>query len=876
MGETLNGKDKIQFRTELFLALIIAGLACAAGFSNILSMSNSTFPSTSDAMGHMAKVRYLAECLARGEFPSWFPFWYNGSTVTQYYPPLSYWIMAFIYIPVQNAMLTFKIYSFAMIFVGGMGVWYFCRTFIGRWCGLFGTVAFCIQPYILRSLLSAGTVAQGPIIALSSWYLITLLRLGEKTNSKHFFLSTVICALMILGHPNTAFMMCLCILAAFFILVITKIIRLDSYCYILMTIIFAGILTAFWSLVGATGLENPGIPYLLVEAALNYTADISWYTTWESGFFFFAIPVTIGSFIAGIILIYRISKKKADKSDSYYVSLSLLLTLITIVFSFGLNLPLFKYLPLAESLVPGRILGLTSATGAILCSYVLFRIVKAAVEKKRMGIRLAAYALIVSMIGIAAYYMNPLVMHYEPVKDNFSWMPINTGAERGNFEKGRYSYLTPVDCSETYFPLSQGFNISDGWNIEGTTQNRTIWNFIIADSSGCDTYIAKSLAYWNVRQLLLSKDYFEVAAELNSRYHFRFAADREGNGFYSSDDPSSYFLTDHRNALIFGDGAPGAAIEFPYLIYDQRNDITDYTIEELEKYKLIYLCEPEVKTLQDKDIIENMVKELIDRGVTVMIEPTIAQDYALFDVTAADVNLEDAPAIRKQPDSEISSTVDNIYIDESMKFGRAIFGLDHVYYKLIQNDGRLENDIIGTKRAGNGEVIFIGEHLSQYLKAVYARNWGVPKTDSGYPECTDEIKTLFEDIFTTYGVDKNFWPDSFPTKNADWTYKGVNFEYSSTKAQEMTLSVTYTPRWKASLDGKPIPVGQRENLVTLDLPAGDHEVKLVYGLTKYGIAGYIISLAGLLLFILFLRFYDIILYQFRQISSKIDNFLQKS
>jgi hypothetical protein len=60
----------------------------------------------------------------------------------------------------------------------------------------------------------------------------------------------------------------------------------------------------------------------------------------------------------------------------------------------------------------------------------------------------------------------------------------------------------------------------------------------------------------------------------------------------------------------------------------------------------------------------------------------------------------------------------------------------------------------------------------------------------------------------------------------------------------------------------------------LNLPAGDHEVKMVYGLTKYGIAGYIISLVGLVLFILFLKFYDIILYNFEQISKKSGRFLQ--
>lgn len=73
----------------------------------------------------------------------------------------------------------------------------------------------------------------------------------------------------------------------------------------------------------------------------------------------------------------------------------------------------------------------------------------------------------------------------------------------------------------------------------------------------------------------------------------------------------------------------------------------------------------------------------------------------------------------------------------------------------------------------------------------------------------------------------------------------------------MTISITYTPRWKATIDGKPSDVGQRENLITLQLPAGGHKVQLKYGLTKYAVIGYTTLITGLLLLFLFTRYYDI-------------------
>jgi len=864
--------DKVQFRIELVLALVITGLACAAGFSNLLLTSNDLFPLTSDAMGHMAKVRFLAESFARGEFPSWFPYWYNGSTVAQYYPPLSYWLLTPIFMMVKNAMLTFKIYCFIMVFIGGIGVWCFCRRFIGRWCGILGTVLFCIQPYILLTFYGAGLLAQGPIAALTPWYLITLITFSQTQKAKSFIWSTVLCALMILSHPMTIFMICLCIMVAFLSYVFLRKIAVPSYLYMILSIVFAGIMTAFWSLVGTTGLETPGIPYLLTEAALKYTA-IQWFTTISSGFFYFGIPVSIGSIAACLMCRFRVANKQAGQ-EQYHILFCIILTIVTVVFSFGLNLPLFKYLPFAESFVPGRILVLTSVSGAILCAYLVYGIQVSVLEKK-VSVRVIVSIFCLLLMGSAILFMNPFKSAYLTKNDyNFNEMIAKNHIDGSNFEKGRYADIGLIDSNETYFPLSYDFNIIFGWNIEGTPHNQFFWDQSTAEATDNDDFIAKELAYWNVRSLYIVENFNDVIKELTKNYPFELKFTRDNRSLYVSDTPNSYFLKDNRNALLLGAGSSGIAMEFPYLIHEQRENIMDYSLEELEKYKMIYLCEPAVNTIQDKNRIELMIEKLVDQGATVIIEPENATNYSLYDVTVSDVTLDESPSIKIQDNSPIESRAKTIQVDENMNYGRALFGLDEVYYKLVQNQGRLTNDIIGTKKVGKGEVVFVGMHLSQYLKAVYARNWGVPESESGYPDCTDEVKALFEDIFHSYGVNTNFWPDPFPVRKADWNYKGVDFAYSSQKAQEMTLSVTYTPRWRATSDGNPIEVGQKENLITLNLPAGDHKVKLVYGLTIYGIVGYIISLAGLLLFILFLKFYDIILLQFRQICIIINRFLQ--
>lgn len=874
MDESIN-RDKTQFRVEVVLALVATGLACAAGMSNLLFAPNDLYPLTSDAMGHMAKVRYLAESFSSGVFPSWFPYWYNGSTVSQYYPPLSYWIMVPMYLLIKNAMITFKLDCFLMIFVGGMGVWYFCRLFIGRWCGIIGSVFFCLQPYILLTFYAAGLLAQGPVIALTPWYMIAIVIFLKKKNAKSFLVCTLLCALMILSHPMTIFMICLCFLFVFLIFVVLKKITITLYFYLVFSMGFAGLLTAFWSVAGVTGLETPGIPYLLVEASLNYTATLKWYTTQYSNFFYFAIPISICIVLAIMTFTYRRTKQQTDENEQYYVLFCIIITLFTILFSFGLNLPLFRYLPLAESYVPGRILGLTSVTGAVLSAYLIYTILCAARKSRKTSWQTLATVVSFLIIGAVLFFMNPYKINYFTLSNEIFYNMFAFNNNEGSaFEKGRYACIGVFESSETYFPISFDSNMTIGWNIEGTPHNRSIWNHNIAIPTGNFDYVAKDFAFWNVRALYAEKKYEQTIIDSSPALSFSVKSNRGDNIFLTSNAPSSYFLKDERNAIIIGIGSPGVAIEFPYLVKGYSDNLSDYTVEELKKFDLIYLCEPYVNNQQEKMIAEKLVEALIDNGKMVLIEPTNTNGHSLFGVTTLDVINEYNPQMQKQINTPIHTSLGAIDVGEGMPYSRVLFGLDEVYYKLVQNSGSLENDVIGAKKTGRGEVLFIGMHLSKFLKAVHVRNWGLQEGDDMYPECSDDVKALFEDIFSTYGVNKDFWPDPFPVEKADWNYKGVDFEYSSPMSREMTLSVTYTPRWKAALDGKPIPVGQKENLVTLDLPAGDHEVSLTYGITKYGIAGYIISFLGLLFFVLFLKFYDIIIYHFRHICTRIGNFFQ--
>jgi hypothetical protein len=534
------------------------------------------------------------------------------------------------------------------------------------------------------------------------------------------------------------------------------------------------------------------------------------------------------------------------------------------------QVPFYKHLPMANSMVAGRILCLSSISVSILCVYLIY-IVTYSSKGGDWFRKSQHYMIAVVIIAVILIDINPFMEEYNFHKiEDYKNMLSLDGIGRGYFEKGRFVAIGPFSSDVSYFPIMFGFASSEGFNIEGTVHNQLIWNHPIVNASKNYDYMAKNLAYFNIRYLLVSDSYSGVLGISNKELGLDLEYKGDSNNFYASNKPSSYFLIDKRNALILGPGSSGIAIEFPYLVHDDRENIYDYSMEELSRYKLIYISEPSVETKRKQEKTEAVIKDLVEMGIKIIIEPAYGKPGSLFGVTSSIFPLEKSPKLIKDGTLLLNNLGNEIEIDIKAEYAEVLFGLDKIYYKLLQNNGRLKNDVIGTKIVGDGEVVFVGMKLSHYLKAVYATNWGGEMLKTACPTCAEQIKQLYEDVFNHYDVQKDFWPESFAVEKANWHREGVDFEYSSHEGQEITVSLTYSPRWKASVDSNKMNVGQKENLVVLRLPAGHHKVELKYGITKYGVAGYMISLISFILLLVFLRFYDrIIQYSTKQIECLI-------
>jgi hypothetical protein len=839
-----------QLLIEFLLAVLLSVAASIAAFSNIATAGSQWFNVTADGLGHLAKVAYLAEHYQRLEFPSWCPFWYNGSTMMQYYAPLGYVVMAAIHMVVQEVILTAKWYCLICLTFGGLGVWAICRRFIGRWCGLFAVVLYCLQPFFSLSLFGGGVYAQGMIYLLTPWLLLLIVDFLTEPRGRTFFGIALFTALLILGHAMHAFMIGLMIAVVALPYALTGKIRFQSYFMLGVSMVIAALMCGFWWAVGIIEYEAPGVPYLLEEATLLYTATLDWFLPGKSTILKFSLATQVCVILS--FLFYQYTYRQTWSSDrrQFCVSMMVYLSIISAIFSLGQNLSILKIIPLIETLVPGRILNLTAVTASVAGSYVLFSILKN-FAGHRLWHKGTMVLLSVLLVGLSIYEMNPFVREYSLEHyDSYyqSYMPLLSGTG-DRFEKGRYEWIAPVNASETFYSTQvYGYNASDGWNIEGTPHSRTIWGHNVALSSGADEYVLKDLLFWNVRSVYAVREYTGLLSSLKE-YGFSLKVDPSlitGNNcvLYTSDQPSSYFLTDPRDSLVIGPGAIAMAHEYPYMVHEYETDLMEYSMSELEQYEVIYIIEPILDSVSRVAAFEDRVSQLVDQGIHVLIEPSSLQRFPLFGVGVNNLKLGAVSAVLAGSDVRNEAPETDIILRAGRQFF-SLTGLDRVDYKLYGSQHRAGFDMIGTKKVGAGEVVFIGGRLTQYLPSPSYYIWGFQEEDI-VPDVAS-LKAIITDLIDRKEHSRTFVPGTFDVLSSDWDYKGGDFAYSTDEAQEVTVSVTYTPRWKVTLDGKPIRAGSRENLVVLDLPAGLHRVRLEYGISILGYIGYGITAAGLLL-----------------------------
>jgi len=809
-GKTCNPRS---FRWELGIAVFFFASAVIWGTWPILGTANQSYPYTTDGLGHLTRIVYLADNIIKGKWVSWFPFWYNGSTVTQYYPPLSFIWFALVQVLTHNIMLTFKIMIFFSQLIGALGVWFFCYRFIGPRIGVVGGILYAVQPFLLRSELNGGEIAQFPIFALTPWFLYFTFMLFKEKNPLRWLLVCVCGSLLIASQSMHAFLISILIGIIMLVMLLRRqnIFR-ECISWVLALGLGAGLLS-FWVVPGVTHLENASIPYLLPEASSIYAAVASFFslTARNGSGYYIGISMLILAFSS--IIFWRKSK---------LVLPLLVAMLVGICLSFGEAFPLYKYIPMHQSLIPRRFLSFCVLAAAILDVYVLNELLsraKSSFIRRTIYIMSSGIIILILVIDINPRAMVSYTDQFAEYRQELELVSVSKNA----FEQGRFSWLYPYSSQVAYFPMNKGLNMTDGWSIEGTPHNRAIWQHNIAIAANCNDYIVRNLLFWNTRSAIIDNRWEKLIEGLQER-GFRVVKEDNKKTILFNPTPSSYFLRQERDALVIGKTAINLEMNFPWMVRGYSPCLQDYSPGYLARFKLIYLAEPEV---QDFDKFQNVVANLAGAGKMVIIEMGRAEVWPVCNTYPYWEKILSGSRLIPTDDSPIKK---EIALDADPNGQAAAIGnLDEVWMEVQAGEKRIP--ALGYKNINGKPVYFVGMALGQQLTSGHG----------------NEIKDLLEQLMDRAEPFKNIVPTAFPIEESNWGHDGFTFRYSAEKDTPVQVSVTYTPRWQATIGGRPLAVHNLENLILIDLPAGKHTVSFHYGMTWVGWLGIGLSVLSLLL-----------------------------
>ncbi len=420
----------------------------------------------------------------------------------------------------------------------------------------------------------------------------------------------------------------------------------------------------------------------------------------------------------------------------------------------------------------------------------------------------------------------------------------------------------------------------EGWYYSTTIQGKHVaWIYDAIDYGWLD-YGVRRLNQLNVKSIIANSNFYSnITLNQEVKENFlEFVESLKKNNFsedsqiidpqtgkiaytlFNNPTPSNYFQPVQEKILVIGKDASIANTVTPGAIQGDSPYIDDYNEELLSPFESLILTGFKYR---NRDQAEKIVKNFIKRDGKVIIDfnraegtkleeiPTflnvsgqqqIAQSNILTETTSDDIIPQELlPKVFEKP-KELNiaqAQRKNVVMErQEMKEWR--------YIEYFNLDGRLiwrrDDDtglgaLIGYKMVENKPVWFVGPNFfyhtflthdqTQVDFLEYILNSG--KQNSGLKSETSsstmpEIKVMFDEL------------------------EQKKIHSSSEKPLPLLVSYTYSPHWKAYLDGEKIQIYNLEDLMFVVLPAGDHELEFRYQEIKPHVYGRIIT--GLTLLIL--------------------------
>lgn len=757
------------------------------------------YPWGSDSWGHLQQAAYIGKTLRQyGLFEglrqsAWMPDWYLGTPTYVYYPPLSPLVLGLLTALLNDAFSAYRVFVIAVFITLGLSVYLVgFRWSKNRLAAQIGALVALLAPYTLRTVFVEGNFSRAlALLALPwlIWWTEQLLR--DRSAHRLLPLLSGLWAVTIIAHVMQAAIFAVAIGVYILLRSVNNIyVPLRRGLLALLPITLGAGLAAAYLLPAYSQVELPGVPFLPYEKVAGFSISLAALLPFHADLE--AVSIGIAALLVALLITFRTGK-------DFHMAL-VGAGLICVVLAFGPASGIFQLIPLNEQFLPERFLNVS----AILFPLVIATIPAGAWSR---SVSLAALAVILLVDGTSAWrsvFMRPAPADEQAIAQTLAVQPL----------PGRVVPLTfpDVTSADIYFTsvIGSRSNVS-GWSLENTSQQNSVRRLLDSAQHAPD-YLQRVLSLWNTDYVLARFADPQQSAALRTTLQFDSTAQHGDLALWQRAQPSAFAqqLTDHR-VLVIGNNTTAWLYAFPTASEGYSPNPADYSADYLSHFSVIGL-----NRITGGGSLEPALGDWVRQGNTLIVDLSglgqlYNQGVTLFGVRTAAMNLTGdyalnwPSALAGLPDQLTFGSLDTPWV------GATYFNLDHTL-ATISVRGQ-SYPLLGYQDVGKGKAWFISFNLL-YLLNQQDRQVIATRLSDYLLAQTDATRAL-----------------TLPPADVTVTARQpahVTLTYASPKAFSLVLSMTYFPRWQASLDGVPIVLHNHEHLILLDVPDGTHTITLDY------------------------------------------------
>ena len=633
-------------KTNILFALIkcLAGLGCFTILALIMMSivkESGRYPQGSDTFCHLYRADLLLKNIQTG---NWFPLydstWYNGVEIMRYWGPLPLYLLAGLeWMIGTNVLDAYVLLLGVLLLIGGCGwlLWGIRYRRIGL-AVIIGLLWFFL-PENMRVVILEGNLPRGVINALLPFFFYFVWRVMAEKKKSAIAPLIIVTALITLCHLGITLMLIASMVI--FTLLHSSMNHTPRSSFSALTSCISGVLLAgLWvvpALIGgaASGSSTNQVMKFFFESvfvSLNPFTRING----DMLSFYFGLSVFI------ICILGMLIAPKNIKAG-FITAIVLLICTSKSVYELFAKLPFSHFLWMIR-FIP---IGLAAA----MASFLLWKGLKKWVLLLLVLLLTADCATSLQNIYFPPEYR---VDNVEEQLDQRAEEALITKAKEITRQRMALLDLSEYGSFAPYYITGVGkavnYTFGAGWEGAGTASN--IVNLNASVENGWYVYLFdRALELGNDTVLIPIDNLKDKAKDIErlidaaKTLGYYPVTRNEANILFQKDTPEQFgVITNYKNIAI-GESASGIAMIFPAFEEGSKNNINDYTYEELVRYDSIYLSG---FTYHSKEAAEELLLTLAESGVSIYIDMNripmdeVKKTMELFGVVAQNISFSES------------------------------------------------------------------------------------------------------------------------------------------------------------------------------------------------------------------------------------------